>query len=113
MTLGWKALLIAVGLVLIGRALSVYPLCFLFIRSRWAVPAREQHVLWWGGLRGRCAGPGVGVAVVDGDAQRNRGGSLSASVAFGALGLTMPVLLRVLGLQPSQPMGGMPPASPT
>jgi monovalent cation:H+ antiporter, CPA1 family len=36
-------------------------------------------------------------------------------VAFSVLvqGLTMPVLLRVLGLQPSQPMGGMPPASPT
>jgi monovalent cation:H+ antiporter, CPA1 family len=43
--LGWRALLIAVGLVLIGRALSVYPLCFLFMWSRWAVPAREQHVL--------------------------------------------------------------------
>jgi len=38
--------------VLLGRDLVVYPLSLLFHRSRWAISLREQHVLWWGGLRG-------------------------------------------------------------
>ena len=41
-----------IALVLVGRALTVYPLCLLFTRSRWAIPLPTQHVLWWGGLRG-------------------------------------------------------------
>ena len=53
--IGTKALLIAVGLVLVGRVLIVYPLCLLFQRSTWAIPMRDQHVLWWGGLRGALA----------------------------------------------------------
>ena len=27
----------------------------LFLRSRWAISLREQHILWWGGLRGALA----------------------------------------------------------
>src|SRR5882672_4191824 len=50
--LGVAALVIMVVLVLIGRALTVYPLCLLFARSRWAIPMPAQHILWWGGLRG-------------------------------------------------------------
>jgi CPA1 family monovalent cation:H+ antiporter len=46
---------VAVVLVLIGRAVAVYPLCLLFARSRWAISLREQHILWWGGLRGALA----------------------------------------------------------
>jgi monovalent cation:H+ antiporter, CPA1 family len=46
---------IAVVLVLVGRAVAVYPLCLLFAHSRWAIPLREQHILWWGGLRGALA----------------------------------------------------------
>jgi len=46
---------VAILLVLMGRAVTVYPLCLLFARSRWAIPLREQHVLWWGGLRGALA----------------------------------------------------------
>jgi monovalent cation:H+ antiporter, CPA1 family len=49
------ALLIAIGLVLVGRALTVYPLCLLFRHSTWDIPIHEQHVLWWGGLRGALA----------------------------------------------------------
>ena len=52
---GWQALAIAVGLALAGRAVAVYPICLVFSRSRWAVPLREQHLLWWGGLRGALA----------------------------------------------------------
>ena len=47
--------LLAIGLVLVGRALTVYPVCLLFRPSAWAIPLREQHVLWWGGLRGALA----------------------------------------------------------
>jgi len=53
--LGAGPLAVVVGLVLAGRALSVYPVCALFAASRWAVPMRAQHVLWWGGLRGALA----------------------------------------------------------
>jgi CPA1 family monovalent cation:H+ antiporter len=49
------AMVFAIGFVLAGRALSVYPVCLLFSSSKWAIPLREQHVLWWGGLRGALA----------------------------------------------------------
>jgi len=39
-------------LVLLGRTAAVYPLCAIFFRSKLAVPARYQHILVWGGLRG-------------------------------------------------------------
>jgi len=51
----WVIVPVAIFLVLAGRAASVYPLCSPFARSRWAVPMREQHILWWGGLRGALA----------------------------------------------------------
>src|SRR6185437_2195148 len=54
-SLGLTALITAIALVLIGRALSVYPLCLIFAGSRWAIPLRQQHILWWGGLRGALA----------------------------------------------------------
>jgi CPA1 family monovalent cation:H+ antiporter len=41
-----------IGLVLLGRALTVYPICLGFRWSAHKVPMRMQHVLWWGGLRG-------------------------------------------------------------
>jgi CPA1 family monovalent cation:H+ antiporter len=102
--LGWTALLIAVVLVLIGRALSVYPLCLPFSRSRWAVPIREQHVLWWGGLRGALA-LALALALPPSLALRNE--IMVATfgvVAFSVVvqGLTMPLLLRVLGLLPAE-----------
>jgi monovalent cation:H+ antiporter, CPA1 family len=50
--LGLPSILIIVMLVLVGRALTVYPLCLLFKRTPWAIPMEEQHILWWGGLRG-------------------------------------------------------------
>ncbi len=53
--LGWWHLPIVVAIVLAARALTVYPLCLPFSRTRWAMPAPMQHVLWWGGLRGALA----------------------------------------------------------
>ena len=95
------ALVLAIGLVLAGRALSVYPICLFFRRSKWVIPLREQHVLWWGGLRGALA---LALAL-----------SLPPSfplyseilaTAFGvvvfsviAQGLTMPLLMRKLKIR--------------
>jgi monovalent cation:H+ antiporter, CPA1 family len=52
---GWRALALAVLLALAGRAIAVYLICLAFSSSRWAVPLNEQHLLWWGGLRGALA----------------------------------------------------------
>jgi CPA1 family monovalent cation:H+ antiporter len=50
--LGGVATIVAIVLVLLGRAAAVYPLSALFGRSKLAVPRKYQHVLVWGGLRG-------------------------------------------------------------
>lgn len=98
--LGGRALVLVIGLALLVRALTVYPLCLPFCRSRWAISLPTQHVLWWGGLRGAL---GLALAL-----------SLSPDVplhdemlvaAFGVVafsvivqGVTMPLLLRCLRL---------------
>ena len=93
-----------IALVLLGRALTVYPLCLLFARSRWAIPLRAQHVLWWGGLRGAL---GLALALVLPASLPYRGEIVVATfgvVAFSVIlqGLTMPRLLR-RAEEPSQP----------
>ena len=52
---GWLALALIVLLALAGRAVAVYPVCLAFTYTRWAVPLNQQHLLWWGGLRGALA----------------------------------------------------------
>ena len=49
------AIAAAILFVLLGRVLSVYPLCAVFAYTRLRVPLRQQHVLFWGGLRGALA----------------------------------------------------------
>ena len=51
----WVPVLLAIGLVTLGRAAAVYPLCAVFFRTRFKVDMRHQHVLFWGGLRGALA----------------------------------------------------------
>ncbi len=51
----WRIVLLAIALVTIGRAAAVYPCTALYARSRGRVPARHQHILFWGGLRGALA----------------------------------------------------------
>jgi CPA1 family monovalent cation:H+ antiporter len=45
----------AIGLVLLGRLIAVYPLSSLFRWSKLAISPAYQHVLFWGGLRGALA----------------------------------------------------------
>jgi CPA1 family monovalent cation:H+ antiporter len=52
---GVFALTIVVALALLGRAVAVYSICLAFAYSHWAVPLNQQHLLWWGGLRGALA----------------------------------------------------------
>lgn len=47
--------MVAVGVVLVSRAASIYPCCALFARSEWKVTLKHQHALFWGGLRGALA----------------------------------------------------------
>lgn len=51
----WAPLTLAINLVTLGRAVAIYPLCAVFSRSRLKVNIRQQHVLFWGGLRGALA----------------------------------------------------------
>ena len=94
--LGLGAIAAAVGLVWIGRAATVYPLCALFARSRWRVPLRHQHVLFWGGLRGALA---LALALSLPAGMAYRGSIVTATfsvVAFSVIvqGIAMPLLLK-------------------
>jgi CPA1 family monovalent cation:H+ antiporter len=51
----WRPVLLAVGAVLVGRALSVYLLVPVSNALTEKIPLRWQHVMVWGGLRGALA----------------------------------------------------------
>jgi Na+:H+ antiporter len=98
--LGWETAGAAILLVLIGRAVAVYPLSNLFRASALKVPAGFQHVLFWGGLRGALA---LALALAVPASVPERGAIILSSfvvVAFSIFvqGLTMPRLIRRLGL---------------
>ena len=91
---------IIVALVLAGRALSIYPLSLLFIRTKLKVSLAYQHVLFWGGLRGALA-LALALAIPYNVAERGQIiAGCFAVVAFSILvqGLTMPPLIRKLGV---------------
>jgi CPA1 family monovalent cation:H+ antiporter len=93
-------MIIVVALVLAGRALSIYPLSWLFSRSSLRLPAAYQHVLVWGGLRGALA-LALALAVPESVAERPLIiAGCFAVVAFSILvqGLTMPALIGRLGV---------------
>jgi CPA1 family monovalent cation:H+ antiporter len=109
--LGSFAAALAIVLVLLGRALSIYPLALLFHASRWRLPGPYQHVLFWGGLRGALA---LALALAVPVTVPERGAIIITAfvvVAFSILvqGLTMPWLIRRfdLGNQPQEePVAG-------
>lgn len=91
--------IIAILLVLLGRAIAVYPCCALFGRSGLRVQSKHQFVLFWGGLRGALA---LALAVGLPDWVPNRETIISvtfAVVAFSIFvqGLSMTPLLRRIG----------------
>jgi CPA1 family monovalent cation:H+ antiporter len=95
--LGPSTICLIILLVLAGRALTVYPICAVFMRSHLAIPLRSQHVLFWGGLRGALA---MALALALPASLPQRADILVATfavVVFSVVvqGLTMPVLLRI------------------
>jgi CPA1 family monovalent cation:H+ antiporter len=94
--LGSIASAVAIVLVLLGRALSIYPLSACFAWSRWRLPSAHQHTLFWGGLRGALA-LALALAVPATVTERNAIiVTAFVVVAFSILvqGLTMPWLIR-------------------
>jgi CPA1 family monovalent cation:H+ antiporter len=100
---GISVLIAAIALAIAGRAVAIYPLCLPFSRSRWAIPPQEQHVLWWGGLRGAL---GLALALslpANFPFANDIVAATFGVVAFSVLvqGLTIPPLIKRLGLASS------------
>lgn len=99
---GFTLVVAVIAIVLVARALTVYPLSMLFLPTRWRISFGEQHVLWWGGLRGAL---GLALALSLPESLPMRDVIVVATfgvVAFSivAQGLTMPLLMRALGFMP-------------
>jgi CPA1 family monovalent cation:H+ antiporter len=91
---------IAILLVLVGRALAVYPLSALLMPTSLRVNTKHQHILFWGGLRGALA-LALALALPENIPERGQIIVVTfAVVAFSVFvqGLTMPWLIRWLGL---------------
>ncbi|MGO8740316.1 cation:proton antiporter [Rhodoblastus sp.] len=97
-----------IALVLAARALAVYPLSLPFLSTRYRISPSEQHVLWWGGLRG-ALGLALALSLPASLPLRNEIVVVTfAVVAFSIVvqGLTMPWLLRRLGFLSPDPGAG-------
>jgi CPA1 family monovalent cation:H+ antiporter len=95
----WRTAVIAIFLVMLGRAVAIYPCCLLFSRSRLRVSSTHQHILLWGGMRGTVA-LALALGLPPELPQRETIVTISfAVVAFSvfAQGLTMAPLLRRVG----------------
>ncbi|MGA3024088.1 MAG: cation:proton antiporter [Bryobacteraceae bacterium] len=96
----------------LGRAVAIYPCCFLFLRSSYRVTMKHQDILLWGGLRGAVA-LALALGLPPEVPQREKIITISfAVVAFSVFvqGLTMAPLLRRMGGIPRPPFpGGAPP----
>lgn len=95
----WFPALVAVIVVMLGRALAVYPCCALFARSSRRVAWGHQHVLVWGGLRGALA-LALALGLPPDLPQRQEITTAAfAVVAFSVVvqGITMKPLLRKVG----------------
>jgi monovalent cation:H+ antiporter, CPA1 family len=92
--------ILAIVLVTLGRAVAIYPLCAVFRGGTLKIPFPQQHVLFWGGLRGALA---LALALALPADLPRRGDVVTltfAVVAFSVFvqGLTIAPLLRWLGL---------------
>jgi CPA1 family monovalent cation:H+ antiporter len=96
----WVSVAVVTLLVLLGRAIAVYGCCLPFARSRWRIATAHQHVLVWGGLRGALALALVFALPSDIPRRDTVVTVVFGIVAFSVIvqGLTMPALLRRLGV---------------
>jgi CPA1 family monovalent cation:H+ antiporter len=99
---GVLALTTAIVAVFVGRALSVYPLCWMMRKSTRRIGTKFQHVLWWGGLRGALA---LALALSLPETLPMRDSVIICTfgvVAFSTIvqGGTMSLVLQRLGLMP-------------
>jgi CPA1 family monovalent cation:H+ antiporter len=93
-------MLVATAIVMVGRALAIFPLSQLFARSSLRVTTRHQLILFWGGLRGALA---LALALGLPAEMANREEVITvafAVVAFSLLvqGMTITPFMRRLGL---------------
>ena len=94
------AALAATLLALVGRAAAIYPVAGMFARTSIAIPWKYKHVLVWGGLKGALA-LALALALPATLVEREEIITVAfAVVAFSIFiqGLTMPALMRRLGL---------------
>lgn len=100
----WHATLLAIGAVLLGRAISVYsvaPINNLFAEK---IPRRWQHVLVWGGMHGALS-LALALSLDQSFPYRNQILSMTfGAVAFTIIvqGLTIKLLLRALHISTSK-----------
>ncbi|MGC2784018.1 MAG: sodium:proton antiporter [Roseiarcus sp.] len=99
---GFLALALIVALALLGRAVAVYPVCLAFLGSRWAIPLNQQHLMWWGGLRGALALALALALPADLPQRDDILISAFAVVAFSVIvqGLTAPLALKAARVTP-------------
>jgi CPA1 family monovalent cation:H+ antiporter len=100
----WISALVAIMLVIVGRAVSIYLLSALFIKSHEKVSIAHQHVMVWGGLRGALA-LALALGLPMSMPYRSEIITISfAVVAFSVVvqGLTITPLMKRLGLIPGQ-----------
>ena len=100
----WLPILIAIGAVLVGRAIAVYTLTPIANRFVERVPAAWQHVLVWGGIHG-----GVSMALALGLEPDFPHRTQILAMTFGVVafsivvqGLTVQPLMRQLGIRMGQ-----------
>ncbi|MFZ5748662.1 MAG: cation:proton antiporter [Pseudomonadota bacterium] len=109
-----EAAALATVLSLAGRAAGVYPVMLAFARTRLAVPWKYKHVLFWGGLRGALA-LALSLALPANVPERDTIIAVSfAVVAFSIFvqGLTMPWLMRRLGIRMGADADTLEPVAP-
>ena len=99
----WWPVIAAILIVTLSRAAAIYPLSFLFEKSKLKIEKNHQHILFWGGLRGALA-----LALALGLPPEIPGRTQIVIAAFGVVtfsifvqGLTMNPVLRWLKEIPS------------
>lgn len=98
------AILIAIIAVVFARAVAIYPISALLSGTKWKLEPAQQHIMFWGGLRGALA-----LALALGIPESVPFRAEIVTVTFGvvafsvfAQGLTMTPLLRKLRQIPSK-----------